>query len=116
MLFRSGDNNLSTNRIHQFYEEKRMRVLHYTGIILSGLFCMTLVLVPSQLRADHNRYQPYLVQVGKKSSPFPNAQLTPDQVFKIQLEALRTNDENDRGIEITFRFASPANKRSTGPY
>jgi hypothetical protein len=53
--------------------------------------------------------------VGKKSSPFPNAQLTPDQVVKIQLEALRTNDENDRGIEITFRFASPANKRSTGP-
>ncbi len=92
-----------------------MRVLHYTGILLSGLLFMNLVLVPSQLRADYSQYQPYLVQDAEDSTPFPNIQLTPDQVVKIQLEALRTNDESDRGIEVTFRFASPANRRSTGP-
>jgi hypothetical protein len=36
-------------------------------------------------------------------------------VVKIQVEALHFNDSNDRGIEITFRFASPGNKRFTGP-
>jgi hypothetical protein len=76
---------------------------------------MVLVLIPLQLRANYNQYQPYSVQEGENSSPFPNTRLNPDQVVRIQLEALRTNDENDRGIEITFRFASPANKRSTGP-
>ena len=45
----------------------------------------------------------------------PNAQLSPDEVVKIQVEALQNNDENDNGIEITFRFASPANKQVTGP-
>jgi hypothetical protein len=35
----------------------------------------------------------------------------------IQIEALRNNDipYEDRGIEVTFNFASPANKRMTGP-
>jgi hypothetical protein len=35
----------------------------------------------------------------------------------IQIEALRNNDipYEDRGIEVTFSFASPANKRMTGP-
>jgi hypothetical protein len=36
-------------------------------------------------------------------------------VIKIQVEALQNNDDQDTGIEITFRFASPANKQITGP-
>ncbi len=36
-------------------------------------------------------------------------------VIRIQLEALRHNDEKDRGIEVAFRFASPANRANTGP-
>jgi hypothetical protein len=36
-------------------------------------------------------------------------------VVRIQLEALGKNESTDAGIEITFRFASPANKVSTGP-
>ena len=37
--------------------------------------------------------------------------------MSIQVEALRNNDTpyEDRGIEVTFNFASPANKRMTGP-
>ena len=45
----------------------------------------------------------------------PNPALAPDQVVKIQLEALKNNDSSDRGIEVVFRFASPSNKQNTGP-
>ena len=33
----------------------------------------------------------------------------------IQLNAMKHNDQTDKGIEITFRFASPKNKIQTGP-
>ncbi|TVQ98295.1 MAG: DUF4864 domain-containing protein [Spirochaetaceae bacterium] len=45
--------------------------------------------------------------------PIPS--LSPLEVVQIQMEAFRNNDSNDRGIEIAFRFASPANRSSTGP-
>ena len=45
----------------------------------------------------------------------PRPELTPEEVIRIQLEALRHNDERDRGIEVAFRFASPANRAQTGP-
>jgi hypothetical protein len=47
----------------------------------------------------------------------PKPELTPQQVVEYQLSALQHNDEPtpDAGIERAFRFASPANQRSTGP-
>jgi hypothetical protein len=47
----------------------------------------------------------------------PSPKLTPREVVEAQLAALRTNDEpsKDAGIRTAFRFASPENKRSTGP-
>lgn len=45
----------------------------------------------------------------------PKPGLSPDQVVQIQLNALRHNDERNRGIEVAFRFASPGNKLQTGP-
>ena len=45
----------------------------------------------------------------------PRPGLSPGEVIRIQLEALRHNDEQDRGIEVAFRFASPANRETTGP-
>jgi hypothetical protein len=45
----------------------------------------------------------------------PAPGLTPDEVVRIQLNALRRNDAANRGIAVAFRFASPANKASTGP-
>ncbi len=53
--------------------------------------------------------------VNPSDGPFPVPSLTPDEVVRIQLSALRDNDESDRGIAITFRFASPSNKAQTGP-
>ena len=45
----------------------------------------------------------------------PDPALSPGDVVRIQLEALRRNDEQDRGIAVAFRFASPANRANTGP-
>ena len=45
----------------------------------------------------------------------PRPGLSPGEVIRIQLEALRNNDDADRGIEVAFRFASPANRAHTGP-
>ena len=46
----------------------------------------------------------------------PNKKLLPYDVVKIQLEALKNNNENDDGIKQTWVFAHPENKKSTGPY
>lgn len=47
----------------------------------------------------------------------PKPELTPQQVVEYQLTALQQNDQPtpDAGIEKAFRFASPANQKSTGP-
>lgn len=45
----------------------------------------------------------------------PSSELAPREVVRIQMEALKYNDEKNRGIEIVFRFASPSNKLNTGP-
>lgn len=47
----------------------------------------------------------------------PSPALSPSQAVRIQLEALRRNDEPSAGagIATTFRFASAANRAATGP-
>lgn len=47
--------------------------------------------------------------------PTPTPDLAPEEVVRIQLESLRDNDDNNKGIETAFNFASPGNKKSTGP-
>ena len=46
---------------------------------------------------------------------YPEPELKPNDVVRLQLLAMQQNDESDIGIEVTFRFASPANKKQTGP-
>ena len=46
----------------------------------------------------------------------PNNGLEPYNVVKIQLEALKNNDESDNGIRQTWLFAHPDNRKVTGPY
>ena len=47
----------------------------------------------------------------------PNKNITPKEVVEIQLNGLKQNDleYKDRGIEQTWTFAHPNNKRVTGP-
>ena len=46
---------------------------------------------------------------------YPDPKLKPNDVVRLQLLAMQQNDDSDFGIEVTFRFASPANKKQTGP-
>ena len=46
----------------------------------------------------------------------PNKKLDAYDVIKIQLTALKNNDEKDQGIKQTWLFAHPDNKKVTGPY
>ena len=47
----------------------------------------------------------------------PNSSISPAEVIKIQLDALKNNDSEfkDSGIEQTWNFAHPSNKKVTGP-
>ena len=44
---------------------------------------------------------------------YPEPELKPNDVVRLQLLAMQQNDESNIGIEVTFRFASPANKKQT---
>lgn len=45
----------------------------------------------------------------------PARKLSPADVVRFQLDSLRQNMADNEGIASTYRFASPANKRVTGP-
>ena len=47
----------------------------------------------------------------------PNSSILPAEVIKIQLDALMNNDSEfkDSGIEQTWKFAHPNNRKNTGP-
>ncbi|OYR45961.1 DUF4864 domain-containing protein [Halorubrum sp. Hd13] len=50
--------------------------------------------------------------------PTPDPTYDADRVVAIQLEALATNDDpfTNAGIGVAYNFASPANRRATGPF
>jgi len=49
--------------------------------------------------------------------PSPEPELSPEEVVRVQVKALGSNDtpEEGAGIRAAFNFASPANRRATGP-
>lgn len=47
--------------------------------------------------------------------PRPKPEFSPEEVVRIQLESLQHNDDDNKGIEAAFNFASPGNKKYTGP-
>ena len=50
--------------------------------------------------------------------PSPDPSHDPERVVAVQLEALAANDDpfENAGIGVAYNFASPANRRSTGPF
>lgn len=50
--------------------------------------------------------------------PTPDQSYGPEEVVALQLEGLATNDEpvENAGIGLAYNFASPSNRRSTGPF
>ena len=45
----------------------------------------------------------------------PSPSLSPRDVVLLQIKALKKNNEADEGIATCFRFASPSNRKITGP-
>ena len=58
------------------------------------------------------------ISLTKADLLFPNNSILPADVIKIQLNALMDNDSKfkDSGIEQTWNFAHPNNKKNTGPF
>lgn len=50
--------------------------------------------------------------------PTPEQSYGPGEVIEIQLNALATNDDpfENAGVGVAYNFASPANRRTTGPF
>ena len=74
------------------------------GVLKSSTLLAFLIILPFQLWASYDLKNAY-----------PGPELKPNDVVRLQLLAMQQNDETDIGIEVTFRFASPANKKQTGP-
>ena len=57
------------------------------------------------------------VSISKAELLKPNSEIKPLEVVKIQLLGLQKNDDKfeDSGIEQTWNFAHPNNKKATGP-
>ena len=57
------------------------------------------------------------VSISKADLLKPNSNIKPDRVIEIQLSGLQNNDliYKDSGIEQTWNFAHPNNKKVTGP-
>ena len=57
------------------------------------------------------------ISISKADLLKPNSGIKPDKVIEIQLSGLQNNDliYKDSGIEQTWNFAHPNNKKVTGP-
>ena len=58
-----------------------------------------------------------LVSISKAELVKPNSEIKPSEVVKIQLLGLQKNNDEfeDSGIQQTWNFAHPNNKKATGP-
>ncbi len=58
-----------------------------------------------------------LISISKAEILQPNSKIKPSEVVKIQLLGLQKNNDGfeDSGIEQTWNFAHPINKKATGP-
>ena len=58
-----------------------------------------------------------LISISKAEILQPNSKIKPSEVVKIQLLGLQKNNDGfeDSGIEQTWNFAHPNNKKATGP-
>tara|TARA_B100001564_G_scaffold262372_1_gene224050 strand:- start:30 stop:503 length:474 start_codon:yes stop_codon:yes gene_type:complete len=57
------------------------------------------------------------ISISKAELIKPKSDIKPSRVIEIQLISLQKNDQNykDSGIEQTWNFAHPNNKKATGP-
>ena len=88
---------------------------HFKLLALSAAFLLGLGTNVAGSEGTTDQTSEALETIAPILGPLPDPTLTPDEVVRIQLEALRDNNETDHGIAVCFRFASPSNQSNTGP-
>lgn len=76
--------------------------------------CELAVDTPADARSNADMADDYPIP----NLPTPDPTYGPEEVVAVQLERLATNDEpfENAGIGVAYNFASPANRRTTGPF
>jgi uncharacterized protein DUF4864 len=94
---------------------KRSPVAPRLPIALALLAALLAVDAQGQVRVSVRAIP--LVPTAHGAGAQPSPAYGPDEVIRLQLGALAANDDPhaDAGIEVAFRFASPANRQVTGP-
>lgn len=85
--------------------------------IQAGLSLMALGLVFFLGRTYLASEDQHQSDIKEKESMKPVPSIGPQEVVELQIKAMQQNDVpyDDHGIEVAYRFASPANKENTGP-
>ena len=88
-----------------------------SAIWMAIIFLIFFVLPPALANESSLTRKIVAQDVIGEADLIPQPKFTPDIVVRLQLDALANNDRpyQNAGIEIAFRFASPANKQTTGP-
>ena len=99
---------------HQASAGKQTRTIVYLGLTLLGAV-VTIVAVWMTGSTLGQKPQEDLPAIARQLVQ-PSPELTPDDVVRLQLRALGTSAISDEGILQCYCFASPANRRATGPF
>lgn len=89
----------------------------YRIFLQAGLAIIALGLVFLLARTYLVSQDEYQTDVENAESLKPEPTLGPQKVVDIQMKAMQQNNypHENHGIEVAYRFASPANKENTGP-
>jgi hypothetical protein len=89
----------------------------YRIFLQAGLSILAIGLIFFLGRTHLVSQDEYQKDVEKAKSLQPEPSLGPQKVVDIQMKAMQQNNYpyDNHGIEIAFRFASPANRENTGP-
>ena len=95
---------------------------HHACYIMIILCCTILLKINKMLKILKTKLNILIIilfctSISKADLLKPNESILPSEVVKIQLTGLQKNDLNfkDSGIEQTWNFAHPNNKKVTGP-
>lgn len=103
--------------IHKNLLNKIQKIQNADFVVgIAVLLLCALAINVSAIPNDHES-PPYYLNPAKGKVLRPNPDYSPDEVIRLQIEALARNDKpyTNAGIAIAFRFASPLNKKMTGP-
>lgn len=89
----------------------------WIGPLLIAVLVAPVTSVAAEVKSVVDRVIAARSIMSTDSLPTPDTSLSPQEVVRLQVQALGENDtpHDGAGIEAAFNFASPANKEATGP-